>query len=75
MKLTGQQTLELKLNQVSQKQKQFRQGMWIKKKKKQLVRRSLTAKSKPNYLSWRNCAIYQGYNKKAKQRPKKLKTS
>ena len=34
MKLTGQQTLELKLNQVSQKQKQFRQGMWIKTKNK-----------------------------------------
>ena len=32
MRLTGQQTLELKLNQVSQKQKQFRQGMWIKRK-------------------------------------------
>ena len=70
MKLIGQQTQTKCLK----KQKQFRQGMWIKKKTKQFVRRSLTAKSKPNYLSWRNCAIYQGYNKKAKQRPKKLKT-
>ena len=43
--------------------------MWIKRK--QFLRRSLTAKSKPNYSSWRNCAIYQGYNKKAKQTTEK----
>ena len=47
--------------------------MWIKRKHN--FSDALTAKSKPNYLSRRNCAIYQGYNKKAKQRPKKLKTS
>ena len=70
--MRGQQTQELKPNQVSQKTKTV-QTRYVDKKK--IVRRSLTAKSKPNYLSWRNCAIYQGYNKKAKQRPKKLKTS
>ena len=34
MKLIGQQTQELKPNQVSQKTKKFRQGMWIKTKNK-----------------------------------------